>query len=366
MNPKTLPILAGVTAIAVALAFTSARYNSVSDAISDRGRQLLPGLAERSKAIAKMTVTTSDGTTTLVRDGDRMVDASGYPIRDSLASTLTTSLSVLKIEERKTDDPARYADLGLAAPDAKDGAGTRVVATSADGATLADVVLGRREAAVGGMSGGQYVRTAANARSFLVRGNVRVPPDRSGWFNTQLLNIAEADLTTVTAPDFKVARKGDELALDPPLSASDAPPATGNAKPEPGAEPAAATGDANETKPAAAAPELDPNKLNRVKRMFAPLTFIDVRKADASAPSGPAVTLETKDGLAIKLTTFPTTDDEVGAWARLEASAQNKDAEPQAKTMSEEFAGYDFKIGTGDYNTLILKRADFAKKPPRS
>ncbi|MEO0670892.1 MAG: DUF4340 domain-containing protein [Pseudomonadota bacterium] len=336
MPGKTLPILAGLTAIAVALTVTSARYGDVSDAIANRGTPLLPGFADASKSIAKLTVTGTDGTTTLVRHGDRMVDASGFPIKDALAQGLTTNLAVLRIEEKKTADADRYDDLNLADPDAEAGAGTRVTASTSEGRTVADVVLGAREVSVGGLRGGQYVRRFDDPQSYLVRGFVAVPPDRAGWFDTTLTDIKRDRIATVTAPDFKLARAADGLALKTAL-------------PDSG--------------------EVDPNKINRVAGMVSPLTFIDVRKATGTETAdGPNITFTTTDGVKLELHTFKTTDDEEGAWATLTASATGdaKDARALAERITKTTAGFDFKIGTGDYNTLVLKPADFAKKEPKS
>ncbi len=336
MPGKTLPVLAGLTAIAVSLAVTSARYADVSDAIADRGTPFLSGFADASSAIAKITVVGPDQNTVVIRDGKRLVDASGFPIKETLAQSLTTNLAVLEIEEKKTADPARYGDLGLAAPDADAGAGTRVTVANADGRAISDVVLGAREVSVGGLRGGQYVRRADAPQSYLVRGFVSVPPDRAGWFETTLAEIKRDQIAKIVAPDYTLTRTGDDLALETPL-------------PEGG--------------------DVDPNKLNRVSGMVSPLTFIDVRKStDEQKPDGPVISFTTTDGAVVEVRTFKTTDDEEGAWARLSATAagEAEAAKKLASGISEKTSGFDFKIGTGDYNTMVLKPADFAKKEPKS
>ncbi|MEM9029592.1 MAG: DUF4340 domain-containing protein, partial [Pseudomonadota bacterium] len=178
MTPKSFLALATATLVAVLLAMVTSSTSNTGNVIADRGESFVSGLAEKANSIASITTVTSDGTTTVTKKGNTFVDASGFPIKDETARQLVTSLALLSIEERKTDVADRHADLELAAPDAKSGAGQRITLKDSGDRVVADVIAGRREFTVGGTRGGQYVRNASDTQAYLVRGTVNVPSGR--------------------------------------------------------------------------------------------------------------------------------------------------------------------------------------------
>ena len=316
MTPKSLIGLAVVTAAAVVAAVVVAGGTAADSAVADRGRALLPDLVKTSASVESLAVTVGKDTTTLTRDGDRFVDASGYPAKIDAVRKLVSSLATLTIDEDKTDKPDRYVDLGLADPAAGEGASTKVALLDKEGKTLAVVYAGTKDYTVGGSRGGQYVRLDGNPQSYLVRGSLDVPTARADWFDARLTDIKAAALSKVTLTDAGGAtvdfvRTGDKLL------------------------PAAL--------PDAKAP--DEGKANRVTAFLQGFDFTDVRKeTPATIANTTRLRYETTDGLAVTATAVPATDDAGKGWIRIVAEAIDPKAADAAKAINDKAAGYEFKV----------------------
>ncbi len=111
-------------------------------------------------------------------------------MRDLIASSLE-----LSFEEARTSDPARYPDLGLADPGAADGG--KEITIRAGSGNLADFVVGNRDNTVGGAAGGEFVRLEGQPQTWLARGNVRLPANRSDWFAGLDLGLKGDDIKKI-------------------------------------------------------------------------------------------------------------------------------------------------------------------------
>ncbi len=305
MNIKSFLVLSAATAAAVAGAAFAVRSTSVNSVIAERGKPFLPGLFGEAGDLASIKVTAPSFSIAIKRKGAHFVDgASGYPVRTKAVRGLVAGLAKMVIEEKKTDKPARYADLTLAPPNAKKGAGVEVKLKDDRGKPIADVVLGRNDFAVAGGEG-QYVRRVGEATTWLARGAAPLPTSRSGWFDDALISEPAAKMDKIAisrsnGSGFELERKGGKMKLvDVPANR-----------------------------------EPDNAKVDLVSRFFTGLTFDDVRKA-ASAATVPAgmVTGETPDGVRFTLTELidkKASDKAVsGAWVRV--SAQRIASAPAAK-----------------------------------
>lgn len=316
MTPKSLIGLAVVTAAAVAAAVVIAGGNSAGSAVADRGRVLLPDLVTTSASVDHLAITIGKDTTTLTRDGDRFIDASGYPARIEDVRKLVTSLTLLAIDEDKTDKPDRYVDLGLADPAADKGAATKVALLDKQGKSLAAVYAGTKDYSVGGSRGGQYVRLEGSPQSYLVRGSLDMPAARADWFDARLTDIKPATLAKVTMTDASGAtvdftRNGDKL-LPAALPDGKTP---------------------------------DEGKANRVTAFLQAFDFSDVRKeTPASIGNTMRLRYETTDGLAVTATAVPATEEAGKGWIRLTAEATDPKAADAAKAINDKTAGYEFKV----------------------
>jgi hypothetical protein len=316
MTPKSLIVLALITAVAVGSAVVVARTGDAGGAIADRGRVLAPDLVAKAGSIASIAVTTGKTTTTLARAGDGFVDATGYPASTDAVRSMLTSIATLTVAEGKTDKPDRYADLGLADPGADKGAATGIDIRTADGKSLVGLFVGTKDLTVGGSRGGQYVRLAGEAESYLVRGQVEVPAERSGWFDNELTDIKPGDLKTAslltrTAGRFDFVRQNETIAL--------ATPPEGRERDEP--------------------------KFTKLAYMFKSFVFVDVRKAGAApADTAPSFAIETADGLRVAMTEVTGSGDADKGWVRVTASSADAKSADAAKAIAAKVDGYEFKV----------------------
>src|SRR5262249_46344751 len=111
-------------------------------------------------------------------------------VRDLIASSIA-----LAFEEARTSDPARYGELGLADPGSPD-AGKEIIVRAAGG-DVADFLVGSRDATVGGPVGGIFVRLKGEPRTWLARGDVRLPMRRADWFAALDLDIKSAAIKKI-------------------------------------------------------------------------------------------------------------------------------------------------------------------------
>lgn len=334
MNMRTFLTLGGATAFAVVLAATSAFNWRTDSVVSERGQTFLPKLASEAGSISAIKVEDGDEKFTIKREGDRFVDASGFPVKPEVVRDLVTSVSVLKIEETKTGDASRHKDLDLASPGAEDGAGKRIVFQDAGGNAISGIIAGKSDYSVGGVGGGQYVRAADSDQTYLVRGTVKLPFSRTGWFDTKLFevkaeNVLKASLDNKESGVVSLTKDGDKLLL-------------------------------------ANLPEgklADEDKINRITRLFGSLTFSDVRaKAPGgSAKSGPTVSVETSDGLKVMLVALDADDKQ--RWVRLEASKTREDARERAVELTSKVEGFEFKLSSYDSELFDWSMTDLIKDP---
>jgi len=196
MNAKHLSILAVLAAISIA-ATAWALHTSAPTVASDRhGENVVPSLLAKANDITALSM--RDGADTFVierRDNRFVASDSGYPVKTDAVSDVVASSAGLTFQEARTSDPARYGDLGLADPGAKD-AGKEITFRTAGG-ELASFLVGNSDTTVGGPSGGVFIRLKGQPQTFLVRGNVRLPGGRSGWFVPISFEVKRSEIKKV-------------------------------------------------------------------------------------------------------------------------------------------------------------------------
>ena len=123
MRPRNLLILV-LTAVVVFAALSVTRRNAPVTEISTA--PLFPGLIEQVNSVEKMTIRTHDKHTVLRRQGARWVveNRDGFPTEFKNVKRTLMALSALKVVEKKTSKPEKYARLGVADIDAEGSAST--------------------------------------------------------------------------------------------------------------------------------------------------------------------------------------------------------------------------------------------------
>ena len=144
-----------------------------------------------------------------------------------------TSLSLLRIEEKKTNDPDRLKELNLISIDKFDknddvnDPATKIVFYNKNNNVFKSILLGKIDRTVGGISGGQFGRFEDNFQSYLLKGALRMPSGKSDWFQSLLFQTQKDDLVSVKLINertvFEVENKEKKLKLknNPDLNIDD-------------------------------------------------------------------------------------------------------------------------------------------------
>lgn len=337
MTPRAFAVLLALTGAAVAGAFVVSGERGAGDVMVERGLPLLPGLADASARIAEIRIEGADGAMVLTRRDDGFVDASGYPIVTSAVRDLVTSLATLRIEERKTGDPARLAQLGLADPQASEGGGDRVVLLDSDGGTIAGIIAGARDFTVGGVDGGQFVKNDAREMSHLVRGSVDLPNRRAAWFDTAMFRVPETDLRRLSVQPSSgepvdLLRSEDGLYLAGPLPAGRV---------------------------------ADEVKVERLTRFLEDLDFEDVRAASerlAADNRGGVLVAETET-LRLRLER-DLSDGEPGIWVRVSVEPLAEGGSETAAEIAARTYAFAFKLNEFGAEIIEWSIADATMDAP--
>jgi len=196
MNTKHLTTLAVLAAISIAATAWVLQTSAPTVASDRRGETIVPSLAAKANDLTGLSIRDGAGTLAIERRDNRFVAAdSGYPIKTDAVRDVVASSAGLSFQEARTSDPARYGDLGLADPGAKD-AGKEITFRTAGG-ELAGFVVGNRDTTVGGPTGGIFIRLKGQPQTFLARGDVRLPAVRSDWFVGFDLDVKRSEIKKV-------------------------------------------------------------------------------------------------------------------------------------------------------------------------
>ncbi len=314
MNRRQLAILALLAAVSVGATAAVLRTSAAGIASDHRGERVLPGLIDKTNQITGVVVRQGKDTLAIERRDTGFVAAdSGFPVKADPVRELIASSIELSFEEARTSDPARYPDLGLADPGAADGG--KEITLRAAGGNLADFVVGNRDNTVGGAVGGEFIRLEGQPQTWLARGNVRLPANRSDWF-------AGLDL----------GLRGDEIKK---LAVS-------------GGGRDAVTASANAAKPGELSLENVPEKrvadtfkVGRLATMIDSFAFQDVRKRSKPADDARQMVADFGDGLRLVVTAV---GEPTEGWVQLSAQAANDAARAKADAIAAKVEAYDFRL----------------------
>ncbi|WP_340110276.1 DUF4340 domain-containing protein [Pikeienuella sp. HZG-20] len=316
MTRKSFLVLFGVTALSVLAAVVVTLLDRGAPAMALAGQRLLPGLDAASSDIARLVVR-DGGVQTVVerRDGVYVDAASGYPVETEVLQELVGALTLAEIAEAKTADPARYADLGLAPPDAEKGAGREIVLEDGDGEAIAHVIVGDRDYTLGGLAGGQFARRGGEDETWLVRARIDPPSRRAGWFDTRLFEAEESEILRASLSPgegeaIEFAREDGAFVLKAELP-----------------EGRAARG----------------GQVDRIPRFFTALDFDDVRETGDAEETGAKISAETADGVKITLAALAGPDDD-RAWVRIAVAGSGEAAD----TLRARVEGFEFALSSYD------------------
>jgi hypothetical protein len=341
MRPRQLTLLAIATAAAAALAGWTWYDSGGRDTdASVAGELMFPALAAEGSDLDRIEITAPGYRLALeYRDGAWVAPEHGdFPVDAAAAARLVTDFAGLRIWEAKTTRPDLYSRIGV--EDAGDGAPSeRVRFVGADGAALADAIVGLRSRLLAGFPrGGTFVRVPGDPQAWLVQGTVTVPNSLGEWIGP-LLQIPGPTVQRIALFDgdrelLSAARNEDVYQL------ASADPAV-----------------------AAPADQLDDAAMKSMTRGIVAVRPIDVKPIEAVdfAGDGRSVAFETDSGLTLRVRLG---DLDGQTWLALEARASAETAEAQATEINARTANWAFLLEPQGTETFTVSPDQLIAAPP--
>jgi hypothetical protein len=331
MNPKHLTTLAVLAAMSIAITAWVIRTSAPTVASDRRGENVAPSLLAKASDITGLSI--RDGADTFVierRDNRFVASDSGYPVKTDAVGEVIASTAGLIFQEARTSDPARYSDLGLADPGAKD-AGKEITFRTAGG-ELASLLVGNSDRTVGGPSGGVFIRLKGQPQTFLVRGSVRLPATgRSGWFVPISFDVKRSEIKKVELTGggrdgvtllASAETRGQFVLADVPEKRTP-----------------------------------DNLKASLLANFVDSFAFQDVRKATKPAADARRLVVEAGEGLQI---VFISLGELTEGWVHITAEATNDAAKDKAKLITSKVEAYDFRLLSSEADRLGWTMAELS------
>jgi hypothetical protein len=292
-----------------------------------------PNLAPRLGSAGRIEVTRHDGTLTVDRaEGDRWVlpAKANHPVRPERVRELLVGLTELRLTEPRTANPEMLERLGVEDPTRPGATSSLLRVLDANGAPIAELVVGRRRMRVqGNVPESVYVRRPGETQAWLAEGRIPLDSDPNLWIDRDVANIPRERVREVA-----VTREGEPPLLIRRGPDTDSPLAV--------VEPA-------ET------PPLDEISLDEVARAFEFLTFLDVRTAaDIPGERLGEGRFTLTDNLRIAVTAHK--EGEL-LWLRLSA-----EGDEEAARLDARWRGWAYQVGQWKEKAVVPRLADLAKR----
>ncbi len=279
MSAKVFVGLLVITLITSAAAAVTVLQEPAGAPVHYGDEPAFPALRANPDAVAKVVLTTPEGSFTLVREtGDRWSSAErfGYSVDAKRVRDLVVALADMRLIEAKTRMPERYGRIQVEDVDAKDAKSRLLRLESADGKVLAEALIGKEHHALtGSQSEGTYLRRPGEAQAWLASGGVQIEPKVVDWLDKQVVDIGADSLRRIEIrPEGSEAYVAERAAAEAPLALQNLA--------------------AGETPKKA-------EDLDRLAGAFAAITFDDVkRRSDLSWPAGHQTAIATTfDGVEL-------------------------------------------------------------------
>jgi hypothetical protein len=206
-------------AVAAVLAILGALYLSAQRNLQRdlHGAALLPTLAGELDTVTTLSVRRGSAvpTVTVHEQGGRwsVAERGDYPADVSKLRKLLLALSDAKIVEQKTSNPASFPIIGVEDPASPGATGAEITLVARDGKHA--VIVGKP------VGQGNFARRAGENTSYSVEPGISVETEPRYWIESQLFDIAAADIQSVeikpaAGPSYTVHRAaaGGNFVLD--------------------------------------------------------------------------------------------------------------------------------------------------------
>ena len=343
MTKKKFLNISIITAALVVLAIISINLNTSNYGFENRGKLFLDNFTKNVNDITTISINSFENNINLVKQNNSYISESGYPLKKGLWENLITSLSLLRIEELKTNDPSRHSQLNLLLPeqnkskDEDEGYGTKITLKKEDGTIFSSILFGMVDRSVGGISGGQFARFPNEDQTYLLKGAIRMPTTKSDWFESLLLSIKKDDVQKINLSNkngiIEIQSKDDKLSLTMPKSVNF---------------------------------KIDDTQLSDARDVINSFYFYDVKKSTQKYSKNlPTLSYEVKDGLILTISSI-NSDDGGESWVIINAKSNDKKSEKMAQEITKKTKGYEFLANIITSDILRWKLKDLAVKDKNS
>ena len=326
------------TVLLIFLAIFSTYKDDSSNLFAERGDVFLKNLTAEINNINKISILGRELDMELVKYKNKFIDPSGYPFKEGVWESFITSLSLLRIEEKKTNDPDRLKELNLISIDKFDknddvnDPATKIVFYNKNNNVFKSILLGKIDRTVGGISGGQFGRFEDNFQSYLLKGALRMPSGKSDWFQSLLFQTQKDDLVSVKLINertvFEVENKEKKLKLknNPDLN-------------------------------------IDDEKLTQISEIIESFYFYDVRKDNPNIEKkGPKLVFNLKEGFSINIKFVEKKKNSDEAWVLLSSVSKNKKSDDKSKEINKKTTGFQFLANINTSEVLNWRIKNLIKK----
>ena len=343
MTKKRFLNISITTAALVVLAIISINLNTSNYGFENRGKLFLDNFTKNVNEITTISIRSFENNINLVKQNNSYISESSYPLKKGLWENLITSLSLLRIEELKTNDPSRHSQLNLLLPeqnkskDEDEGYGTKITLKKEDGTIYSSILFGMVDRSVGGISGGQFARFPNEDQTYLLKGAIRMPTTKSDWFESLLLSIKKDDIQKINLSNkngiIEIQSKDDKLSLTMPKSVNF---------------------------------KIDDTQLSDARDVINSFYFYDVKKSTKKYSKNlPTLSYEVKDGLILTISSV-NPDDGGESWVIINAKSNDKKSENMDQEITKKTKGYEFLANIITSDILRWKLKDLAVKDKNS
>src|SRR5690606_41526058 len=179
LGPAAITVVTTVGAVSAVLSQPTATTLKYVD------EPAFPALRDNPDSVAKIVLSSPEGTITLVREtGDRWsaLERYGYPVDPARVRNLVVTLADMRLIERKTAQPEYYDRLEVEAPDAENAKSELVRLEAADGTVLAEAIIGKQRYRLTGTEpSGTYLRRPDEAQSWLASSGLQIDREVARW-----------------------------------------------------------------------------------------------------------------------------------------------------------------------------------------
>jgi len=343
MTPKSLLILAGITAVSVVAATVAVVDRADQFETEAKGVSMFPTLADRANDVAKVIITSHKEKIEVEKGKANWILKSkdGYPVDIGKIRRIVAGLATLRRLEPMTADPKKHAKLEVEDVTSKDARSKIVAIEDGKGKSMGKVIIGKLELITSHANvPGLYIRLPGDKQSWRAEGEIVIPSSAENWLINRVIDIKKKAVKRISFSDagekasaFAVQREaaGKNFTLTP--------------KPKKGA--------------------LAQGKAKELEDLLSEVELQDVRKKGKIQFTANVrkVEIETFDGLVIKLDVLKLMDK---FWVNFKAESTKDDAAKRAQAINKVVQDWTYEIIDWKGDKYITKYKDLVDEKAKA